>query len=131
MRVLVCGGRCWGEVRRGASPGEVETASFQRSLLFNALDSTHRILPITLLISGGAKGADTHAVNWAKSRKVPYRVFEPLWDVHGKPAGIIRNRQMLDEGKPDIVIAFPGGRGTAHMIKIASEKQVHVRHIPV
>jgi UDP-N-acetylmuramoylalanine-D-glutamate ligase len=53
-------------------------------------------------------------------------VYPADWKLHGKSAGHIRNQQMLDESKPDIVIAFPGGRGTANMIKRAKKAGVEV-----
>jgi len=52
--------------------------------------------------------------------------FPADWSRHGKSAGPIRNRQMLIEGRPDIVVAFPGGKGTANMIKQAVEAGVKV-----
>jgi hypothetical protein len=36
---------------------------------------------------------------------------------------------MLMEGKPDLVVGFPGGRGTAHMCRIAGEAGVEVIEI--
>ena len=51
------------------------------------------------------------------------------WDTHGRGAGPIRNKQMLEEGKPDLVIAFPGGKGTANMIGQAKEAGIPVREI--
>jgi len=38
------------------------------------------------------------------------------WDELGKKAGPLRNQRMLDEGKPDLVVAFPGGGGTKDMV---------------
>lgn len=48
------------------------------------------------------------------------------WARFGKSAGYLRNKQMLEEGKPDLVVAFPGGRGTANMIAIAMKAGVKV-----
>ena len=53
----------------------------------------------------------------ARKQKVDFTTFKAEWDKHGKGAGHIHNQQMIDEGKPDIVLAFPGNRGTADMIK--------------
>ncbi|MEM9912925.1 MAG: hypothetical protein AAF922_19365 [Pseudomonadota bacterium] len=44
----------------------------------------------------------------------------------GRAAGPIRNKEMLDEGCPDLVVAFPGGRGTANMVKQAQAAGVEV-----
>lgn len=58
---------------------------------------------------------------------VPVRVFKADWDKHGKAAGPIRNQQMLDEGKPDLVLAFAGGKGTDDMCRRARAAGVEVR----
>jgi len=39
-------------------------------------------------------------------------------------AGPIRNQWMLKYGKPDLVLALPGGAGTASMIDLASKAGV-------
>lgn len=41
-------------------------------------------------------------------------------------AGFIRNKEMLVEGKPDLVIAFPGGNGTDNMIDLADKAGIKV-----
>ena len=41
------------------------------------------------------------------------------WATHGKKAGPLRNQRMIDEGHPDLVIAFPGGKGTDDMTRRA------------
>jgi len=74
------------------------------------------------VIHGAARGVDTLAATWAKANRVPHVIAVPAdWKTHGKAAGPIRNRQMLDEQHPDVVIAFvPGaGPGTANMVKQA------------
>jgi predicted Rossmann-fold nucleotide-binding protein len=52
---------------------------------------------------------------------VEHEDYPADWTKHGKSAGFVRNKQMLEEGKPDVVIAFPGGTGTAMMIKLVEE----------
>lgn len=79
--------------------------------------------PITLLIEGGARGADRIARNWAENRGIPVRTFPADWDKYGRAAGHIRNTQMLEEGKPDLVVVFPGGAGTANMARQAEERR--------
>lgn len=110
MRVLVCGGRAY---RDEAS-------------VFYALDRFHQRHPITVLIHGGARGADSLAHAWATSKQVPVEVYPADWKRYGKAAGYRRNTQMLTEGKPRVVIAFPGGRGTADMVKQAAGADVTV-----
>lgn len=104
MRVLVCGGRNY------ADAGAVD----------RALDAVHRKHGITLLIEGGARGADRLARSWAQRNAVRYQTYEAQWLKYGTAiAGKMRNSQMLAEGKPDAVVALPGGTGTADMIKKA------------
>ncbi len=63
---------------------------------------------------------------WAESEGIKPTVFKADWSKHGKAAGPIRNRRMLEEGKPDLVIALQGGKGTASMIALAREAGVRV-----
>lgn len=114
MRVLVCGGRDFKDEGR----------------LFRRLDEAHKVRMITLIIEGGARGADRMAGKWAILHGVPLLVVNADWDKHGKSAGYIRNIEMLN-ASPDLVIAFPGGRGTAHMVKIAKDRGVNVTEVNV
>ncbi|MDO8616900.1 MAG: DUF2493 domain-containing protein [Dehalococcoidia bacterium] len=110
MRVLVCGGR-----------------DFDDALTLGSwLGGVHKDHGITLLIEGGARGADRMARGFAKWKGIPVRTFEADWAKHGRSAGPIRNRQMLVEGGPDLVVAFEGGRGTANMVEQARRAGVQV-----
>lgn len=113
IRVLVCGGRNY--------------IKWHRVLV--VLGEIHAHRRIGLVISGHAKGADKLGENWAKINKVECMVFPADWDKHKKAAGGIRNQQMLDEGKPQIVVAFPGGVGTADMIRRAKKAGVPVARV--
>lgn len=84
---------------------------------------------ITEIIEGGATGADFLARRFGDFKNIPVRTFDADWKKHGTAAGPIRNRQMLEEGKPDLVVAFPGGRGTANMIEQARAAGVKVLEI--
>lgn len=79
-----------------------------------------------MLIEGGATGADRLAREWADMNGVQVLTFPAEWNIHGKSAGPIRNKKMLEEGRPDMVVAFPGGRGTQNMINQAHEFGVKV-----
>lgn len=107
MKVLVCGGRDFDDM-----------ALVERTL--DALD-------VTEIIEGGAKGADALAKTWAEARGVTVRTFQPDWKRFGRGAGPKRNQQMLDEGKPDLVLAFPGGSGTENMVRLAGAANVRVQ----
>ena len=110
MRVLVCGGRNYDD-------------QFSVSRTLNAL----RILsPISLLIYGGSRGADDLGRGWAEGQGISTMCFPADWEAHGPAAGPIRNTWMLREGKPDIVVAFPGGKGTADMVRKARAAGVRV-----
>ena len=100
--VLVCGSRTWAD----------------RDRLFALLDAEHAEARIGLIVHGNARGADLMADAWADQNSVPRRVFPANWKAHGKAAGPIRNRRMLEEC-PDLVIAFWDGesRGTHDMIR--------------
>lgn len=102
-RVLVCGGRDFAD----------------RQWLYRILDGLHEAHPIGQIIQGGARGADTLAKDWARDRGVSVSTFLAAWKEHGRRAGPLRNQRMLDEGKPDLVVTFPGGRGTADMLRRA------------
>lgn len=73
----------------------------------------------TLIVPGGARGADSLCGTWATANGIPTQVFHPDWDTYGKRAGFLRNAEMLDTSKPDFVVAFPGGNGTANMVRYA------------
>jgi hypothetical protein len=61
-------------------------------------------LNIDLIVSGGAKGADSLAERWAKENRVQTLIFHPNWDTYGKKAGIMRNFDIIDSC--DQLIAF-------------------------
>lgn len=114
MRVLICGGRdpdsdtcdaVWNWVMQNCAAGDV-------------------------VIHGAARGVDTQAMIAAQTLPgVKHLPFAADWHTHGRAAGPIRNKRMLDEGKPDLVIAFPGGRGTANMVKQARAAGIEVREV--
>jgi hypothetical protein len=79
----------------------------------------------THLIHGCARGADTLCGNWAKRRGIPCIEVPANWKAHGKAAGPLRNGWMLDLN-PIGLVAFPGGRGTADMIRQAQARGIKV-----
>jgi hypothetical protein len=81
-------------------------------------------------INGGASGADGLSILYATARGYEYEVFHADWEKFGKAAGPMRNMEMLQKGKPDVVVAFEGGRGTANMVKLAKEAGVKVFEQP-
>ena len=68
------------------------------------------------IIEGGASGADTCARRIAKRLGIGLETYPADWARLGRRAGHERNARMLRDGKPDVVLALPGGRGTADMV---------------
>ena len=108
--MLVCGGRSYTDKER----------------LWSTLNGFLQSRRVRRVISGGARGADTMAEDWAKARGIECVVFHADWAKYGRAAGPIRNQQMLDEGRPTLVVAFPDGRGTADMVRRARSAGVEV-----
>jgi hypothetical protein len=122
-RVLVCGGRKfqnWELLR-----DTLDNLCFERGWT-HPPDEYGNTLPNVTIIEGGAKGADYLAADWAMINWTRLETYKADWEQYGRSAGYIRNKQMLEEGKPDLVVAFPGGVGTAMMVKIAREAGVEV-----
>ncbi len=94
---------------------------------FAILHKLHLEMPITEVVCGMAKGADMEAFKWATKRKIPIERYPANWKKYGRSAGPIRNGLMATYG--DALIAFPGGRGTANMIKQAQEHNLIIHII--
>lgn len=109
-RVLACGGRDF----------------LDKDEVFDALDWLHAVEGIGFLMHGGARGADRLAASWATYANVPVRRFNADWNRFKKAAGPIRNAQMLVEGRPTIIVAFPGRTGTADMMQKARAANIRV-----
>lgn len=97
-RVIVSGGRHYDD----------------EQFLFEALD---RVRP-RHIVHGNASGADSLAGRWAEARGVPQTRYPAQWKRYGKKAGPLRNNQMATDGA-DLLVAFPGGAGTADMVSAA------------
>ena len=111
MRVLICGDRNW------VDEGTIE-------------DYIKALPPGSIVIQGFCKGADKIARRLAQKHGYSILDFPAKWNRYGRGAGPIRNKQMLDEGKPDLVVAFHNdlsrSKGTADMIKQARKQSIPV-----
>lgn len=78
----------------------------------------------TVIISGGAKGADSIARQYAVDNKIEYVEYRPNWKHHGKSAGAIRNKIIVQDS--DLIIAFwdSVSKGTKITIDYAREIDV-------
>lgn len=113
MRVLVFGGRDWNK----------------RKTTYAVLDQLDKEYHFSTLIDGMAPGADELGFDWAISRGVKTERYKADWGRYGRAAGPIRNQQMLDEGLPDLAVAFPGGTGTADMTARCEAAGVQVKKV--
>jgi hypothetical protein len=124
LSIIVCGGRNYAD----------------RARVFDVLDKVLRAYKHVQVVHGAARGADSFASEWALSRPLAARqgiratAMPANWNKHGRAAGLKRNEAMLQElfsrrdkwGDKIGVVAFPGGRGTAHMRQIAEAAGVPV-----
>ena len=111
MRVLVCGSRTY--------PRPDVVRAFVSRLA--------RKYPNAVIIHGAAPGVDTWAGKAAAACGLAVIPFPADWS-QGRGAGAIRNRQMLKEGRPDVVVAFhfEDSPGTRDMIAVARRALVPV-----
>ena len=113
MKVVASGDRNW-------------TDSVYVFAVFDALHAEHSI---TKCAHGAARGVDTIVGEWAKSREIPCREYPAIWTVNGKffkGAGHVRNIEMIDSEKPDLLVAIhpklAESRGTKHAAYYAKSK---------
>lgn len=106
MKILVCGGRHYGNMAEVVA----------------ALDMLE---DVTLVIHGDAAGADKLGREWAARKGIHYAAVPALWGQFGKAAGMKRNAAML-QLEPEMVVAFPGGTGTANMVRLADKAGITV-----
>lgn len=110
MRILVCGGR-------DVPDSDYPSVKAVLKVIVRAGDT---------IIEGGTNGIDHFAAVYAGTQVdvgVVHLQYKANWK-QGTKAGYIRNKRMLDEGKPDLVVAFKGGKGTASMVNLARKAKV-------
>lgn len=121
MKILCCGDRNWDDYNLIAK-------TLQPFLL--SMPDEYPSTFITI-IEGDAKGADRMAGTYAKAWGLSLEVYPADWKTYRKAAGVIRNQQMLDEGKPDKVIAFHDdiehSKGTKDMVSRARKAGIPVQ----
>lgn len=114
MNLLVCGSR--------------DFSSRERA--FGILDQVHKEKKVELVIEGGTRGGDRLGREWAQSRNIPVRTVNAEWEVHGRSAGFIRNKQMVKMLRPgiDCCVALWDGRsrGTAITMDLCRQSGVQV-----
>lgn len=110
-RILICGGRDYNNGTAFKSIMEQARSHFANDFC---------------IIQGGARGADTLARHWAFAQKVCCIEVPAQWLNFSKAAGSKRNRWMIQFCKPELIIAFPGGRGTQSMIDLGNRANIPV-----
>ena len=115
MKVLCCGSRGWG----------------RSDLVMDTLQNDLNPFERHVILHGAASGADLDAGEAAHELGYEVRAFPADWKQHGRSAGPIRNRMMLDQD-PDLVFAFWDGksRGTLDTITEATRRGIRVEIIP-
>lgn len=112
-RILVCGSRYYADAKH-----------IRRVLAEYLPDDLETDEPTVM--HGDCRGADKLAHDAAVDLGFWVEAHPANWKAHGKAAGPIRNRQMLDL-RPELVIAFGNGVGTRHTIAEASTRGIPVR----
>lgn len=116
-RVLICGGR------------KFTDAAFLRTALENLLFYGPTIPPDLFIIEGACPtGADELAYQWRILNRLDGQRYPVVNSIDGPwpAAGHRRNARMLRLGMPDRGIAFPGGPGTANMVKLMKKAGLRV-----
>jgi predicted ATP-grasp superfamily ATP-dependent carboligase len=113
MRLLICGDRWWQD----------------KDLIKRYIEHYKP----SVIIEGEARGADTLARVIGEELGIPVEKYPADWNTLGPKAGPMRNRQMLKEGKPDMVIGFhddlENSKGTKDMLKISAKAKVKTLHV--
>lgn len=109
-KVLVCGGRKFDDEK----------------FLYDILDAMHAEFKFTEIIHGGAFGADKLAGKWALERGIKETVFKPNYSKYAPRIAPLRRNTVMAQQKPDLVVAFPGGSGTADMVKKSYQHKLNV-----
>jgi hypothetical protein len=112
FKILVCGGRNYTDQDKVNAALDFYKCYYGRNIT---------------IIQGGCSGADWLTKRWAIQNGITNKEYVADWKTNGNRAGPIRNQQMLDIEQPDLIIAFPGGKGTQNMITLAKDRNFKVQ----
>jgi hypothetical protein len=116
--LLICGGRTFGRKVADYAVSNRALEQFVRA----------RGVPDQVVV-GDAAGADDLGRQWAVTRGIPTKVYHADWRRFGNSAGPMRNQLMIKDGKPTVVIAFPGGKGTNDCVARAKYAGIEVLQV--
>ena len=80
----------------------------------------------TEIISGMARGVDALGVRYAVESNLPLHKFPAEWDIYGKSAGFVRNKEMAEAAEALIALWDGYSRGTSNMIDIARDRGLRI-----
>ena len=100
MRVLICAGRNYADTGRCRK----------------ALDDVQRQRPIRVLIHGGSQYLGGEIESWAREHGADLVRYPANWQMHGKQAERLRNLFMLNDSRPELLLALPGGDDTEELL---------------
>ena len=116
--LIVCGGR------------DFDNAAFENDCIDVVIKGFKLQKNNTIIMSGGATGADTIALEWAHANEWNAMRVPAKWKSLGAPAGMERNLEMLSlaarmysQGDRVVVLALPGGVGTSGMVALTKRCQ--------
>ena len=110
MRLIIAGGRHLDDV----------------ALIRRALARAHAIREISVVIHGGSGFLGIAAEDWAREQRLHVVRYPANWREFGKRAEAIRNAFMLEDSRPDMLLALPGGNDTADLVAGAFRARVPV-----
>ncbi len=88
-----------------------------------------RYLPagVTEIVSGGARGIDTCAREYAEKNRIKLTEFLPQYEKYGRSAPLKRNLQIIDYA--DLVLAFWDGnsKGTKYVIEQCKKQNKEIK----
>ncbi len=100
-------------------------------VMWHTLDALHKEIPISMVVSGSARGIDTLGEKWAYDVNVPVKTFIPLWKpgryVLDRGAGHKRNAEMADYCEMGLGFWDGRSRGTRGMIQNLLKRQKPLR----
>lgn len=119
FKVIVCGSR------------EFEDYELLKKACDYYLAKKFEIGEKIVIVSGGARGADSLGEKYAEEKGLEVQRFPANWEKYGKRAGYLRNKQMAEVSNACIAFFSPYGenKGTKMMVSIARENKLLVREV--
>lgn len=85
-----------------------------RQVLLDALKLVPSLESVTEIVSGGAKGVDKLAEEFAKENNLKLTVFRPNYSLYGRGATLMRNTEIIEYADAVLAIPVRGGSNGTH-----------------